>query len=193
MDTYLQNNNKLMTTTTELAYLSEKFEDLQLLENFVPLLNKKGQSKLAFVEATASIIEKDGEELPKLQFRFVCEGVGESRIITFTGWIKEALSEISKLGQILKGFKLVNFHTPEAEIVDEFDFENNFSNSKQTDNTINFTELMTKLQELEGVIVLAQLEKDKGIWLRPDPTTFEFPVNKKDEYFRADVSSFKIG
>jgi hypothetical protein len=180
------------TTTTELAYLSEKFEDLQLLENFVPLLNKKGQAKLAFVEAKAAIIEKDGVELPKLQFRFICEGVGESRIITYTGWIKEALSEISKLGQILKGFKLVDFHTPEAEIVDEFDFENNFINSKQTENTISFAELMTKLQELEGVIVLAQLEKDKGIWHRPDPTTFEFRVDKKGEYYRAkDISSFK--
>lgn len=180
-----------MTTSTELAYLSEKFEDLQLLENFMPLLNKRGQAKLAFVEAIASIIEKDGEELPKLQFRFVCEGVGESRVITYTGWIKEALSEVSKLGQILKGFKLVSFHTPEAEIVDEFDFENNFKNSKQADNTIGFADLITELKKLEGVIVLAQLEKDKGIWHRPDPTTFDFPLNKKGEYYRADVSAFK--
>jgi hypothetical protein len=177
--------------TTELSYLSEKFEDLQLLENFVPLLNKRGQAKLAFVEAIASVIEKDDQELPKLQFRFVCEGVGESRIITYTGWIKEALSEVSKLGQILKAFKVVEFHTPKNQIVEEFDFEKNFINSKEAENTIGFTELIAKLQELEGVIVLAQLQKDKGIWHRPDPTTFEFPVNKSGEYFRADISSFK--
>ncbi len=177
--------------TTEIAYIAEKFEDIQLLENFVPLLNKKGQAKLAFVEAIPSIIEKDGQELPKLQFRFICEGANESRVITYTGWIKEALSEISKLGQILKGFKLVDFHTPEAEIVEEFDYENNFNNSKQAENTIGFADLITKLQELEGVIVLAQLEKDKGIWHRPDPTTFEFPVDKKGNFYRADVSSFK--
>ena len=176
--------------TTELAYIAEKFEDIQLLENFVPLLNKKGQAKLAFVEAIASIIEKDGEELPKLQFRFVCEGVGESRIITYTGWIKKDLGEISKLGQILKGFKLADFLTPKAEVVEEFDFENNFK-SKETKKTLNFPTLITDLQALEGVIVLAQLEKDKGIWHRPDPTTFEFPQNKKGDYFRADVSAFK--
>lgn len=181
-----------MTTSTELAYLSEKFEDLQLLENFVPLLNKKGQAKLGFVEALAQIIEKDGQDLPKLQFRFVCEGVGESRVITYTGWIKEDLSEFSKLGQILKGFKLVDFRTPEAEIVESHNFEKNFKNSKQTKNTISFVDLIAKLEQLEGVLFLAQLEKDKGIWHRPDPRTFDFPLDKNGEYYRSDISTFKI-
>ncbi len=177
--------------TTELAFIAEKFEDIQLLDNFVPSINKKGQAKLAFVEAVPGIIEIEGEELAKIQFRFVCEGAGESRVISYTGWLKEALSEGSKLGQILQGFKIVSFETPEAVVVDEFDFTKNFQNSTTKDNTLKFEELMRKLKELEGTIVLAELQKDKGIWHRPDPATFEFPLNKKGEFFKCDVSSYK--
>jgi hypothetical protein len=177
--------------TTEQAYISEKFEDIELLENFVPVLNKNGQAKLAFVEAIPSLVDKDGNELPKLQFRFVCEGVNNSRTITYTGWLKEALSESSKLGQILKGFKIIDFHTPEAVTVDEFDFENNFPNSDNSENKIEFQEILHQLKELEGVLILGKLICDKGIWHRPEPASFEFPLNKKGEYYRADISAFK--
>jgi hypothetical protein len=177
--------------TTELTYIAEKFEDIQLLDNFVPLVNKRGQAKLAFIEALPGIVELEGEEVAKISFRFVCEGVGESRVISYTGWLKEALSEGSKLGQILKGFKIVDFETPEAVVVEEFDFETNFQNSKTKDSTVKFEELLTKLKELEGTILLAELEKDKGIWHRPEPATFEFPVNKKGEFYKCDVASYK--
>jgi hypothetical protein len=137
------------------------------------------------------LVEKDGEELPKLQFRFICEGVNESRTITYTGWLRESFTKDSKLGQILKGFNLVEFPETKAEVVEEFDFEDNFSKSEPSNNGISFADLITKLADLEGVILLAKLEKEKDIWHRPDPTTFELPRNKKGDYFRADVSAFK--
>ena len=177
--------------TTELAYISEKFEDIEVLENFEPLLNKKGQAKLAFVEAIPMLVEnKEGEALAKLQFCFVCEGASGARTITYTGWLKESLSEGSKLGQILKGFDLIKFETAKAETIEEFDFEADF---KKPDSgaVLKFDELLVKLANLEGTVLLAKLDCEKGIWHRPDPTTFEFPKNKKGEYFRTDVSSFK--
>jgi hypothetical protein len=177
--------------TTELAYISEKFEDIEVLENFEPLLNKKGQAKLAFVEAIPMLVEnKEGEALAKLQFCFVCEGRSGARTITYTGWLKESLSEASKLGQILKGFDLIKFETAKAETIEEFDFEADF---KKPDSgaVLKFDELLVKLANLEGTVLLAKLDCEKGIWHRPDPTTFEFPKNKKGEYFRTDVSSFK--
>lgn len=178
--------------TTELAYISEKFQDIELLENFVPLLNKHGQAKLAFVEAIPGLeTAKDGSELPRLQFRFMCQGVNESRLITYTGWIKEAFGEISKLGAILKGFKIITFPTPEATTVKEFDFENNFNSSKEPPITVKLDDLLAKLNELEGVIVLAKLKQEDNVWHRPDPKTFEFPLNKNGEYYRVDVKEFK--
>jgi hypothetical protein len=177
--------------TTEVAYISEKFVDIEVLENFVPLLNKKGQAKLAFVEAVPGLIEKDGEELAKLQFRFVCEGVNGSRVITYTGWLRQALSEGSSLGRIMKGFGVVDFHTPDAVTVDEFDFENNFKPSEPCDNTLKFDDLLAKLSELEGTIVLASLTKDKGVWLRPNPESFDFPTDKKGNFYKVDISTFK--
>jgi hypothetical protein len=184
---YIPNN----TMTTELSYISEKFQDIEVLENFQPLLNKKGQAKLAFIEAVPGLVETaDGEELPKLQFRFVCEGVHGARTITYTGWLKESLSEGSKLGQILKGFNLLEFETATAETVEEFDFEADF---RQPDSgkVFKFEDLLTKLANLEGTVLLAKLDCEKGIWHRPDPTTFEFPTNKKGEFYTVDVSSFK--
>lgn len=177
--------------TTEIAYISEKFVDIEVLENFVPLLNKRGQAKLAFVEAVPGLIEKDGEELAKLQFRFVCEGQNGSRVITYTGWLRQALSEGSNLGRIMKGFKVIDFHTPEAVTVDEFDFENNFQAAEPTSNTLKFEDLLAKLSKLEGTIVLAELTKDKGVWLRPDPESFDFPLNKKGDFYRTDITAFK--
>jgi hypothetical protein len=177
--------------TTEIAYITEKFVDIEVLENFVPLLNKKGQAKLAFVEVVPGLIEKDGEELAKLQFRFICEGVNGSRVITYTGWLRQALSEGSSLGRIMKGFGVVNFHTPDAVTVDEFDFDNNFKSAETSDNTLKFEELLAKLSDLEGTIVLAELTKDKGVWLRPDPESFDFPRDKKDNFYKTDISSFK--
>lgn len=177
--------------TTEIAYISEKFVDIEVLENFVPLLNKRGQAKLAFVEAVPGLIEKDGEELAKLQFRFVCEGVNGSRVITYTGWLRQALSEGSSLGCIMKGFGVVDFHTPDAVVVDEFDFENNFKPSESSDNKVELKDLLAKLTELEGTIVLAELTKDKVVWLRPDPESFDFPTDKKGNFYKADISTFK--
>lgn len=176
--------------TTELAYISEQFQDIEVLENFQPLLNKKGQAKLAFIEAIPQVVDKEGEELALLQFRFVCEGVSGARTITYTGWLKESLSESSKLGQILKGFDLIKFETAKAETIEEFDFEADFK-KPDSGTVLNFNELLIKLANLEGTVLLAKLEKEKGIWHRLDPTTFEFPRNKKGEYFSTDVSSFK--
>lgn len=177
--------------TTEAAYISEKFVDIEILENFVPLLNKKGQAKLAFVEAVPGLVEKDGEELPKLQFRFVCEGVNGSRIITYTGWLRQKLSEGSNLGRIIKGFGIDIFRTPDAVIVDEFNFEKDFQPSESSDNKLNFEDLLAKLTDLEGTIVLAELTKDKGVWLRPDPESFDFPTDKKGSFYKVDISTFK--
>jgi hypothetical protein len=177
--------------TTELAYIAEKFEDIELLENFVPLLNKRDQAKLAFVEAIPQLIEKDGVELAKLQFRFVCDGVNGSRTITYTGWLREALSETSKLGQILKGFKIVDFITPKAARVDEFDFEENFKVSEESGNKIQFKEILAKLKKLEGTIVLAKLTREQDVWHRPDPSSFDFPVKKNGDFYQTDISTFK--
>jgi hypothetical protein len=155
------------------------------------LLNKKGQAKLAFIDAIPALIEtQDGEELAKLQFRFVCEGVTGARTITYTGWLKESLSEASKLGQILKGFELIKFDRIEPETIDEFDFEAEFK-SPEGGTLIKFDDLLINLANLEGTVLLAKLDCEKGIWHRPDPTTFEFPKNKKGEYFRTNVSNFK--
>jgi hypothetical protein len=178
--------------TPEIVYISELFEDIEVLENFQPLLNKKGQAKLAFVEAVPGLIKrKEGEELAKLQFRFVCEGVHGARTITYTGWLKESLSEGSKLGQILKGFELIKFETAKSETIDEFDFEADFK-TPDSGTRLKFDDLMVKITNLEGTVLLAKLNCEKDIWHRPDPTTFEFPKNEKDEYFRTDVSAFKI-
>jgi hypothetical protein len=178
--------SKILTTESE--YIAQQFEDIELLENFVPLLNKKDQAKLAFIEAIPQVV---GNDLPKLQFRFICEGVNGSRTITYTGWLREALSELSKLGQILKGFKIVDFNTPKAVKVDEFNFEENFKPSENTSDKIQLQELLNKLSELEGTIILAKLTCEKGIWLRPDPISFDFPVNKTGDFYKADVSDFK--
>jgi hypothetical protein len=182
-------NGKTMNRETN--YIGEKYEDIELLENFVPLLNKKDQAKLAFIEAIPQLIEKNDKEIAKLQFRFICEGVNGSRTITYTGWLKEALSEASKLGLILKGFKIVDFNTPKAVKVEEFNFEENFKPSEGTSNKIQFEELLNKLSELEGTIILAKLTNEKGVWLRPDPISFDFPVNKDGDFYKVDVSDFK--
>jgi hypothetical protein len=176
--------------TIELAYISEQFQDIEVLENFQPLLNKKNQAKLAFIEAIPQIVDKEGEELALLQFRFVCEGVKGARTITYTGWLKDSLSEGSKLGLILKSFGLIQFEAPKAVVVEEFDFEAGFK-SPESGGKLNFENLMDSLENLEGTVLLTELTCEKNIWHRPDPATFEFPKNKKGEFFKVDVSSFK--
>jgi hypothetical protein len=177
--------------TTELAYVAEKFQEIEVLENFVPILNKKGKAKLCFIQAQADLIEKDDDELGLLRFQFLCEGVNGSQVINYTGWLKDALSENSSLGRILKGFGIVEFSQPKSVVVEEFDFESNFQEKVKPKSVLNFNELMTKLTEIEGTLLLAELTVDKGIWHRPDPDTFEYPRDKQGKFYKSDVSSYK--
>ncbi|NER28648.1 MAG: hypothetical protein F6J89_13695 [Symploca sp. SIO1C4] len=176
--------------TTQVAYIREKFEEFSLSEDFAPILNRKGQAKLAFIEAIPSIVERGEDEFARLQFRFICDGVKGSQVISYTGWLNESFTRHSRLGTILEKLGVVDFPKSEKEVVQEFDFEEQFK-EKETSSAVTFEELMDKLQKLEGTLLLAELVCENDIWHRPDPKTFEFPKNKTGDFYKTDVSAYK--